>query len=249
MTDAVISPPRFGAAIPVHNDFRFLPAVAGQLLKVCDRVIVLRSTKTFAGAEAELVPVPPLEPRIEVITQQWENEGDTRNAGIEILTTGENPCDYVFTVDADEIFTEDTLRYLAATAARGHRAVACFLHTYWKTPRYEIQPPEKICATVIVHKDVRFRYMRVLDGEPHVVNEQLMHHLSYVRTDEEVQEKLRTYAHANQICFKWFERVWLKWDENKDMKCLNPIHPCSFGRAAYRVNDDLEAILESYGVV
>lgn len=241
---------RFGAAIPVHNDWRFIPAVTGQLLKVCDRVMILRSTRSFSGHPLELKPLPKLDPRIEIIEKRWESEGDTRNAGTDLLCdpTQGGDCDYVFTVDADEIFTTDSLEFLKQTASRGHRAVACYLHTYWKTPQYEIDPPERICATVVIHKDVKFKFMRVIEGGQHILGQKLMHHLSYVRTDEELKEKLKLYAHAHQISDKWYDRVWRGWDLDHAMKNLNPINPNSFGRAIPVKNDDLEVILAQYGV-
>lgn len=243
---------KLGAAIPVLNEWRFLPAVAGQLLKVCDRVVVLRNEKAFAGAKVKvkLSPPPPLDPRIEIVQGRWESElgeteGITRNMGMEHLSD----CDFVFTVDSDEIFTVDALKEIATLGNRGHHAIACFLHTYWKSPRFEIDPPERICATVLLRRDMRFRHMRVLNGEPHILRKQLMHHLSFVRTDEEVKEKLRTYGHAHQIPDTWFEKVWKQWDRDQTIENLNPVRRTSFHRAVpARDAEMIQAILDEHGV-
>lgn len=234
---------RFGAVIPVFNEWRFLNAAAGQMLKVCDRVIVLRSKNPFSGASATLLPAPIVDSRIEIIEGDWPDEGATRNAGMEIL----QDCDYIFTTDSDEIFTLGDLNFLKDTAERGHRAIACYTHTYWKTIRWEIQPPERIAANVVAHRDTRFRFMRVIDGGQHVLGQQFMHHLSYVRTDEELKEKFRLYAHAHQIRNGWFENVWQKWDSNTNMRDLHPINPSSFSVAAPVQNDELEKILIEFG--
>lgn len=238
---------RFGAIVVVANEFRFLDAVIGQLFKVCDRVALVRSTLTFAepGRPRKLDPLPDaLDPRVEVVQGPWA-EGEARNAGIDFVG---RDCDYVFTFDSDEIASVENLERLKHHIARGHRAVACYLETYWKTSQWKIDPPDRIPAAVIVRRDVRFRHMRVLDLEPNIVGERLVHHLSYVRTDEEVTEKLRTYAHAHQIFDTWFEQIWKKWDDDNTLMNLHPINRSSFRRAVRVQSPDLQVILKEHGV-
>ena len=97
---------RFGAVVPCLNEWRFVPAVVGQLLKVVDRCLVLRCTRSFSGAPAALSALPVLDPRVEVIQGAWENAHETRNVGLEALAD----CDYVFTLDSDEFGVLDTNR-------------------------------------------------------------------------------------------------------------------------------------------
>lgn len=77
---------KFGAVVLVANDWRFVPAVVGQLLKVVDRCLILRSTVAFSGATLVLTPAPVLDRRVSVIIGNWPTEQDTRNAGMEMLT-------------------------------------------------------------------------------------------------------------------------------------------------------------------
>lgn len=250
---------RFGAAIPVMNEFRFLPAVVGQLLKVCDRVAVLRNDRSLSGAQVRQLPLPKLPERVEVHQLSVGGigkhdvkilprhvEADVRNAGMEILAD----CDHVFILDSDEVVLTSDLVKLRDLAARGHRAVACYFHTYWKTPRYLIDPGDRIPATVIVRRDVRFQHMRVIDGQPHIFGGRVVHHLSYVRTEEEVREKLRLYGHAHQVgnVDHWIERVWRRWNSDKGLQHLHPVHPWSFVRAIPTESAELEAVLREHGV-
>lgn len=236
---------KFGAAIPLLNEFKYIPAVTGQMLKACDRVVILRSRLTMAGQPAILLPMPDLDPRVEIIEDTWPTEQATRNAGMEML----QDCDYIFTVDSDEIFSDDALVFLKnACLKRKPRAIMGGFWTYWKTCEYRIDPPEKLIASIVVRKDVRFSKFRMFEGEGTAVPMALFHHLSYVRTDDEVKEKITTFAHAPEVIPGWYENVWLKWNADKTMENLHPTHPTAYKRAVPITDGKLASILAEYGI-
>jgi hypothetical protein len=142
---------RLGAVVPVVNEFRFLPAVLGQLIKVVNRCVVMRGERSFSGAEVSLLPLPALDPRVEVVTGAWDSEHGTRNAGMGALAD----CDYVLHVDSDEIFSEGALKMIKAACTAGQEVVACRLHTYWKDLEHRIDPPEDIVVPLAMRRDVR----------------------------------------------------------------------------------------------
>lgn len=236
---------RFGGVVPVLNEFRFLPAVLGQLLKICDRVVLVRSVRAFSGAAVTLKPLPGLDARIERIEGAWPDDGAARNAGIEVLSD----CDYVFTLDSDEILLESDFYYLQNLCRRAtHQALAMRLLTYWKSPDYRIDPPEILVAPVVLRQDVRYLLGRRLrDGVCDLVASRYIHHLSYVHTDEEMREKLRHFMHAGEIRRGWFEGVWKRWDENHDLENLHPTHPASYRRAIRAPDPELRRVLAEFG--
>jgi hypothetical protein len=237
---------KFGAVVPVLNEWTYLPVVLGQLFKVCDRVIVLRGTKSLSGASVRLTMVPDLDLRTEIVEGAWASEHETRNAGLDILEAG--GMDYVFTVDSDEILSDAALAVLTETCeTQKPRALLGGCHTYWKTPEWRIDPPEKLVAPLVVRKDVRFERLRMFSGESTVINRYVFHHLSYVRTDEEVQEKLRLFGHASEVVPGWYDRVWKAWDANNALENLHPTHPEAFKRAVKVTDDGLKKILAEYG--
>lgn len=223
-----------------------MPAVLGQLLKFADRVVVLRSVHAMSGGAAPpLGPIPPLHPSVEVVQGEWASESETRNAGMEILSD----CDFVFHVDSDEIFSDKALATLVGLCLSGkHRAIAGRFHTYWKTIDWRIDPPEQLIAPMIVRRDVRFDLRRMLKGEMTVVNQAIMHHLSYVRTDDEVREKILLSCHAHEMIPGWFENVWKAWDENHRLENLHPTNPEAYKRAVPADKAGLVAILREHGV-
>lgn len=238
---------KFGAAIPCANDTTYLPAVVGQMLKVCARVVVLRGRTSFSGAPLDLRPLPALDPRVEIVEGDWADEAATRNAGMEIL----RDCDFVFCVDTDEIFSASALRFLCEVCVQKQpRALSCRLITYWKTCDYKIDPPENLIPSVVVRQDVRFHHLRMLaPGEVVLlVDRPLMHHLSYVRTDEEMRDKLRLFGHASEVVPGWYERVWCGWDLDHEMQDLHPTHPEVFKKAVFMPSAELWSVLSQYGL-
>ena len=230
---------KFGVVIPCANEIRFLPAVVEQVMKVADRGLILRSNHPFSrDVEAEIVlqPFPTIaDPRVEVVLGSWKNEACVRNAGIERLA--EEGCDYIFTIDSDEIFLDEDFEYLRTLCLRGtHRAIGTRLYTYWKTPLYRIDPPEFLVAPMVVRSDVRYiNERRVPDGVMELARP-WCHHLSYVRTDEEMQSKLKFFHHAHEIRPNWFESVWKRWDEDRMLENLHPVFPPHFQRAVCASN-------------
>jgi len=231
---------KLGAAIPVLNEWRFMPAVIGQLLKIVDRCVILRGTRSISGAPATLTPIPELDPRVEILEGNWESEAETRNAGMDYLSD----CDHVFLVDSDEILLDDGLGKLKEMCRTGdYPVIAVRVQTYWKTPEFRIDPPEPGVIKMVLRKDQRIIRARDTTA-PATVADVWCHHLSYVRTDEELQEKIRLWGHANEIRRDWYERVWKEWDKNPNMENLHPVHPTAYRRAIHDPHPELLSILQ-----
>ena len=234
---------KLGAIVPVLNDTQFLPAVTSQLLKIVDRCLIMRSPKSFTGKPISLNPLPELDPKVDLVIGNFGNEAETRNAGMDML----RDCEYVVIADADEIFLDKDLNTLKALCEEGkHLAIGCKLYAYWKTPEYLITPPETLKPCVAIRYDVRFKDVR-WPQVPLFQGDILMHHLSYVRTDEELKEKLANFSHANEIVKDWYDNVWCEWDNDKTMKNIHPTHPACYKEAVFNPNPELIDILKKTG--
>jgi hypothetical protein len=233
---------KLGATIPVLNEWRFVPAVVGQLLQVVDRLVIVRPSRSQSGAPVELLPVPELDPRIDVLDGNWQNEAETRNAGLEYL----DDCDYVFMVDSDEILLDGDLATLKELCLRGeHRVLAVHLYTNWKTPEFRIDPPEDGTIKMVLKKGVRLRGVREVQ-EPVHTTDVWCRHLSYVRTDAEIREKIRLSGHAHEMNPEWYDRVWKAWDDNRELENLHPVHPSAYRKAMRCEDPELERILDRW---
>jgi len=234
---------KFGAAVPVLNEWRFVPAVTGQLLKVVDRCVILRPSRSQSGAPVKLTPIPEIDPRVDFLEANWESESATRNAGMEYYSD----ADYVFLVDSDEILLDHDLEQLRDLCQSGdHRVIAVRLYTYWKTPQWRIDPPEDGSIKMVLRKDVRMTGVREVREQPHLTDI-WCRHFSYVRTDEEVREKVRLSGHSREIRHDWYENVWRAWDRNPKLENLHPVHPRAYKHALKVADPELEGVLKAWG--
>lgn len=190
--------------------------------------LVLVSTTTWNGTKHKDDPTAKLAEKhgAKVIEGFWKTEADQRNHGLSLL----KDYDYVIINDPDEFYTiEDRCRLIRTlqednrrpgyTIRRGNTML-----TYWKTHDYVLDPPDQHLPTIVVDpnkavctehrqfalsKDVRDPSVRYSEecGEIKVQ----MHHFSWVRTDEQVEEKIAAYSHADIIENEWYKKVWLGW--------------------------------------
>jgi len=235
---------RLGAAIPVLNEWRFIPAVVGQLLTVVDRVVIMHGSRAQSGVPVVLSPdVPELDSRVDILEGNWSTEAETRNAGMEYLAD----CDYVFMIDSDEILLDGDLQKLRELCeSRLHQVLSVRLHTHWKTPDYRIEPPEHGTIKMVLRRDVRIVGVREVEAPVHETDV-WCRHLSYVRTDEEVREKMRISGHSHEMLPRWYEEVWKAWDAKPDLEDLHPVHPPAYRRAVRASDPELNAVLARWG--
>jgi hypothetical protein len=86
----------------------------------------------------------------------------------------------------------------------------------------------------------RFTHARDVDSQSRAVIDEtvaICHHLSYARNNDELQLKLSSFSHAAEVLPGWYENVWLRWDEDPDMRDLHPTHPSCYARAIEQPTD------------
>lgn len=217
------------------NEPQYIAPCIDQWKGIVASHLVLVSKRTWNGTEHEGDTTAETATKMgaDVVDGSWKSEADQRNYGLSLL----KDCDYVIINDADEFYTledryrlirtiqEDRQRRPGYTIRRGNTML-----TYWKTHEYVIDPPDQHLPTIVVDpnkvictehrqfalsKPVRDPGVRYSEecGELKVQ----MHHFSWVRTDEQVKEKIAAYSHADIVSPDWYESVWLKWTPG-DMK-------------------------------
>jgi hypothetical protein len=237
---------KLGAAIPVLNEWRFMPAVVGQLQRIVDRIVLVRSKRSQSGAPVTLSPLPSRMREVEVIEGEWSSEAGTRNAGLERLAE----CDYVFLIDSDEILLDDDLATLEGICRQGvHWVIGVPWATYWKTPEYRIDPPHPGGIGMVLRRGVKVRGIRQPTIPSVHMADVRCRHLGYVRTDDEMREKLRLATHSKEVPADWFDRVWKGWESTPSIEDLYPVPSQKglFKRAVYDPDPNLNAVLERWG--
>ena len=173
----------------------------------------------------------------------WKDEKDQKNWGMELLSS----MDWVIISAPDMYMTRESLvnllDYLENNTSPSERAIGCAMKTYWKNLNTIIKPDWDF-NTVAIRPTERFEYSSRLKNwttfnkAPGV----LVHHLSWVKTDSEMQTKLLTYTHANELVDSWYENVWLRW--HKDMTNFHPTSPSDYNRTVkYELPKEIRELL------
>jgi len=248
---------KIAAVICVYDDISWLPQVVESAYEACDKIVFLVSNHPWNGEPGDLCHTVDTiaafkDPanKMDLHRGDWMSETYQRNFGLKICESFD--CELCFVLDADEVYEPEQLLEMFRIA-RNTPQIDCFnvsLLTYWKSPRYRIDPPEPLQPPALVRVGkTSFRHNRAVDAETYALiapEVAVCHHLSYARTDEQILRKLATFSHADELVPHWYENVWQKWDTNPSLRNLHPTHPAAYGRAIETSRAALPACLQSY---
>lgn len=218
----------FTACICVYNDWRMIAACIRQFPEWVEKILVLHTERPWFGDYSdEAIRVSDEvnalnDPRVEYVRLPWRTEHEQRNWGLGRLY--DSRC--VFTLDADEFITPDDWASIKEQAGSdmAFSFVPASMTTYWKTWDYVWVPPDwhKPVMGMNPRRDVFFD-KRAEAAQLFRVLPVTIHHLSWVRTDKEVLQKIENYMHANDFDREaWFTDVWSKWTPGDTELNLRP---------------------------
>lgn len=195
---------------------RIIPAIK-QYEGIIDKVVLACSTKPWKG---NLTPddTASLAKKTfaEVYEGDWPTEAEQRNFCMEKLSD----CDWVIIAPPDRFFTKETLYAMRNFLEKAEkRPYGMYTLTYWKDFDTVIVPNSTLNEAVVPSVDkngvpFRFKYANISGGSiDNPIIPGIAHHISWVKTDEEIKTKITSYTHADEILEGWYENVWLKWND------------------------------------
>lgn len=177
-----------------------------------------------------------------VLEGEWADDAMQRNAGLEFLRA--QGCEWALIVDTDEFYTSSDVTALLHSLRGPYNAVrAPMMDVYWKTACHKITPVQNDNPIVAIKTDKKFTFSRLSAGLMSMQSHARLHHMSYVRSDEEMLAKIQSYEHHFEVRSDWYQQVWLKW--TPEMQNLHPVVPAQFERADWNAPPD--EILELVG--
>ncbi len=203
-------------------------------------------------------------PKITVVKGTWDSEVAQREAGMSCCV--ESGCDYYFLVDGDEIYRGDHLQAIRDEMER-HPEVGTFqikCTVLWRSFKYRIPywgvkwTPWRIFN--ITRSRRRFGLTLPYQcrfigpnrtnslGPRHLIppEQAVFYHLGYARTNDRMRLKLGTSEGRSQFIDGWYERVWLKWPQERSMKNLQPVDPPGLPEALPVDPSDLPEVLHRH---
>ena len=179
----------------------------------------------------------------------WKQEHEQKNWILDRM----QDFDWVLMFAPDMFMTKESLGKLTGflrSDEATNRGYGCNMLTYWRDLDHVIRP-SPLFASVAIRPKERFVFSSIFKDFDRFspVNEVIMHHLSWYRTDEEVSTKIISYSHAPEIRGnEWYEKVWLAREENpvnfaptvpEDYKSLEE----------YPLPDELRDLLKKYNAL
>ncbi len=157
---------------------------------------------------------------------QFRSDALQRNYGLASMRA--DGIRWAIIVDVDEFWEQEQIKILLKSLNNGHDVVrAPNMHVYWKSMSGRIYPdPQPDNPVVALRTNQLFTWSRLTDAQNGVTTDAEFHHFSYVRTNEEMQEKIAGSEHNHEWVPDWYEKVWLPWrlaDAN-----LHPVIPEQF---------------------
>ena len=171
----------------------------------------------------------------EVIVDEWPGQAEQFNEALGIFEA--EGIDWALIVDADEFYTpEDIGRLVGQIRSTEYDALlATNMDVYWKTPDYKVIPDQWDYPVVAIKTSKRFKNKRHVEDNVITTNterEITLHHMSYVRTHDQMMKKIETFEHSHEFnTDQWFYDIWTWW--NPDAINLHPTVPTKFGKAVY----------------
>ena len=240
---------RLIAGMKVYDDPRMIRATLRVAVQVADEVWVGVSDKPWRGEKTDnsltLEYVSRLMEKysnIRMFQGSWDVEEDHINAIIgricdHEIEGGRDPFagdTFYWYLDADETFHVHELQLVKERILSQPEAVDyynCSMVSYIKHGNWVVDPPEPAHPGVFFKLKPGFRIVNIrsCDLNPQGIRTLppsmlVMHHVSYVGTDDEIYRKITSFTYSHQISRGWFEDVYLPLTP-ETAHDFHPTHP------------------------
>lgn len=240
-----------GAQYVIYENSGFLAESVWRIYPLVDKIVFLVGQSPWNGERnpaiintslTEITSMPDPDKKFVILSKYWATEADQRNDGVKTLR--ELGCEWCLVIDDDEMYNRQDLvkaKNIISTWVCTNGDVGAWLVShviYWKN-RYtvidQITPAMPVFVRTreddIVFTEARCFYPHksvFMVFPPHDI---LLHHFSYIRTDQQMSRKLAHFSHAKEVSGDWFTDVWLNWTPEMENLHPNRAAPQSFKRA------------------
>ena len=173
---------------------------------------------------------------VEIVEGDWKYEEDTRNECFELAKS--QGFDWLMLQDADEFFDDKgwDLILNELKKSKNEKYFQTTWYNFWKSLEFVLVNDDGAIKSIKSNLALRclkdIKYVR--GGLPNIEKSKLIdaccYHYGYVRTDFEIETKIKTWGHTNDFNNKeWYLNKWLNW--NKNTLNINPTDPKRWKKA------------------
>lgn len=230
---------KFTALISIRNEATWITHCLKMIEPVVDEVVIGRGLKSWnndyvtddgtseiiaqylSGMREYSKPIHYFE-MDEPKSDEWQ-----RNQVLNKIREKVPDTDYVFVVDPDEFYHSFDLKKLFKFCDEYEPnelgAVHLYARQFFKNMRTLVGVEWFGPVMFGLRRDTHFSYIRNVDQDEQVtLDDVYLYHMTAVRTDQEMEEKIKGWSHSHEVVSNWLEEVW-HGDKDHD------IHPTSPG--------------------
>ena len=219
---------QIGACVLAYRE----ESVIGECLKglaPIDDILVLISLTSWTGRKDPMDMTEEVVGRAEKdsFCGNWKDEAEQRNFGLNYMSD----CDWVWMVDADEHFDPVTVERVNKMLPDVQEDALIVSHDiYWKDETWKLDLAHDVAPITVCKPSVKFKWARLAECRiKHLPQDIRCKHLSYARSDKDMEIKLKNFSHSHELVPGWYENVWKGW--KPEMQNLHPVNPPEYRRA------------------
>jgi hypothetical protein len=204
-----------------------------------DKIYVLHSMLPFAYNSAartayvntfdlNTIRESPYMAKVTIIEGDWPTEEEARNACVE--RARQDNITYLMIHDPDEFYTNEDFSKIIWILNNDiqYSYYEIFTRTFWKSFKNVIVMPTLNHAPTMKNTELKSKIinLNLSDRGSALLNDIICYHGSYVLTDAEVYQKIKTWRnYADFDTDNWYNEVWLPWTlESRNLHPVKPEH-------------------------
>jgi len=219
---------KIGACVLAYREESVIGKCLSGLAPIKD-ISVFLSLKSWTGRKDPMDRTEAIawNMKADIFPDNWKSEADQRNAALEFMSD----CDWVWMVDADEHFDPETVERVNKMLSGIDEDALLISHDiYWKNENWKLELAHDVAPITLCRPSVRFRWARLAECRiKHLPKEIRCRHLSYARSDKDMDTKIKNFSHSHELVDGWYENVWKGW--TPEMENLHPVNPPEYRRA------------------
>lgn len=156
--------------------------------------------------------------KIIIYTGKWNNDTDQRNY---LLERAYGLVDYVLLTDSDDVWEKNELNKVVKFLENNEKspdpgyAMSVGVKHFYRSLRWSHRSINNVCYVYKVAPGIRHKWIRHPGDNVAMIDipNCYYNHFGYAYPSRIIKEKIKFWGHHTEVSDKWFENIFMKWDE------------------------------------
>jgi len=124
--------------------------------------------------------------------------------------------------------------------------VYVYAKSFWKGMTYCCGVERFGPVIARVDDKTKFSYIRNLDQDNGHTFDFFVYHMTAVKTNEQMEEKIKGWSHSHEVVKDWWNKKWLAWNVDRMITNLHPVSPELWPRTVKIDRRELPVVLHDH---